>query len=420
MALFEIAGDGLQPIPLNTFGNLGLRERTDIQRAVRAHIEAITPGVRTKVLAEEFGDWAGANRRIDLLCVDENANLVVVELKRDEGAHMDLQALRYAAMISTMRFDQAVAAHRKYLADNNSSEDPEQAIREFLEVDEGPVVFSDTVRIVLASANFSSELTTAVLWLNKQGNMDIRCVQMRPHAVDSRVLLDIQQVIPLPQTAQYTVALREKSIEQDSVRTTNRNTTRYDLTIGDAFYPNLPKRRLILALVREAIRQGRSPDQIREAITWRRRDLFISTSGQADEAAFQALLPGKKLRYFFGPDEMFFLDGKTYVLSRAWADRTLEAAEKIRQLLQNPGEVSWEPASSAGGEEEEETHDGYVIRRLASGVIELERDGQPVSPARPVLQKLAQELDISTLYDSGTEVNTQQLGKRILTALRST
>ncbi|WP_430226938.1 hypothetical protein [Paraburkholderia tropica] len=155
MALFEIAGDSLQPIPLDTFGNLGLRERTDIQRAVRAHIEAITPGVRTKVLAEEFGDWAGANRRIDLLCVDENANLVVVELKRDDGAHMDLQALRYAAMISTMRFDQAVAAHRKYLADNGSSDDPEQAIREFLEVDDGQVVFTDTVRIVLASASFS-------------------------------------------------------------------------------------------------------------------------------------------------------------------------------------------------------------------------------------------------------------------------
>jgi hypothetical protein len=239
MALFEISGDGLLPIPLDTFGNLGLRERTDIQRSVRTHIEAITPGVRTKVLAEEFGDWTGANRRIDLLCVDENANLVVVELKRDDGAHMDLQALRYAAMISTMRFEQAVAAHRKYLVDNGSSEAPEQAIRDFLEVDDGPVAFTDTVRIVLASANFSSELTTAVLWLNKQGKMDIRCVQMRPHAVDSRILLDIQQVIPLPEAAQYTVALREKSIEQDNARTTTRDTTRYDLaTRFTPIYPN--------------------------------------------------------------------------------------------------------------------------------------------------------------------------------------
>src|ERR1700692_3727754 len=152
MALFEITGSSLEPILADTFGKLGLLERTNIQRAIRTHIEAITPGVRTKVLAEEFGDWAGANRRIDLLCVDESANLVVVELKRDDAAHMDLQALRYAAMISTMRFDQAVAAHRKYLTSIDSEDDAEQAIREFLEIEDGPVAFSDTVRIVLASA----------------------------------------------------------------------------------------------------------------------------------------------------------------------------------------------------------------------------------------------------------------------------
>ncbi|KAF1063380.1 hypothetical protein [Burkholderia gladioli] len=419
MALFEMASDSLKPVPLGSFGTLGLRERTDIQRAVRAHIEAITPDVRTKVIAEEFGDWAGANRRIDLLCVDENANLVVVELKRDDGAHMDLQALRYAAMISTMRFEQAVDAHRKYLAANGSDEDPEQALRDFLEVDDGPVAFTDTVRIILASANFSAELTTAVLWLNKQGNMDIRCVQMRPHAVDSRVLLDIQQVIPLPQAAQYTVALREKSNEQQSARTTTRDTTRYDVTIGDAFFSNLPKRRLMLALVREAIAQGRTPEEIRTAIAWRKRDLFISKTGHADEATFQAMFPGKRLRYFFGEDEMFFLDGTTYVLSRAWSDRTPEAAEKVKQLLRNPEQVSWEPASSAAREDEVETYAGYTIRRTSTGVIELERDGEMIAPVKPVLLKLAEELGVSTVYESGTEANTQQLGKRILATLQA-
>ncbi|VVE57465.1 hypothetical protein [Pandoraea anhela] len=418
MALFEIYGDSLQAVPLKTFKDLEMRERSHIQRAVRTHIEAITPGVRTKVIAEEFGDWAGANRRIDLLCVDEQANLVVVELKRDDGAHMDLQALRYAAMISTMKFKQTVAAHRKYLVDIGSNEDPEQALREFLEIDEGPVVFTDRVRIVLASADFSSELTTAVLWLNKQGNMDVRCVQMRPHAIDARVLLDIQQVIPLPQAAHYTVALREKSVEQDNVRGTTRDTTRYDLSIGDDFFANLAKRRLILELVREAIKQGRTPDELRTAVYWRRRDLFMSMPGEVDEDAFQAEVPGKRLRYFFGPGELFFLDGKTYALSRAWADRTLEAAEKIKGLLRNSESVTWEPASSYGMDEEQ-AYEGYVIRRLASGAIELERDGQIVSPARPILRKLAQQLGVSTLYESGTEANTQQLGKRVIVALQS-
>ncbi|SAK86078.1 hypothetical protein AWB76_06009 [Caballeronia temeraria] len=419
MALFEISGDDLQAVPLGTFGTLGLRERADIQRAVRANINAITPGVKTMVLAEEFGDWAGANRRIDLLCVDEDKNLVVVELKRDDGAHMDLQALRYAAMISTMRFDQAIEAHRKYLADSGSDVDPEQAIREFLEVEDGPVTFAKTVRIVLASANFSSELTTAVLWLNEQGDLDIRCVQMRPHAVDSRVLLDIQQVIPLPEAAQYTVALREKTNEQERVRATTsaaRDTARYDLSIGQTFIPNLAKRRLILALVTEAIKQGKSPEQITDAIPWRRRNLFASAPGVADENKFQELLPGKNLRYFFADDERFLINGKTYVLNRAWGDQSLVAAENVRQLLNNADEVSWEPTSEVP---DEVTYEGYTIRRREKGAIDIECDGRQISPVIATLRELAPQLGVATEHASGRDVNTQQLGARVMQAINS-
>ena len=43
------------------------------------------------VIAEEFGDWLDSSRRIDLLCLDSVANLVVVELKRtDDGGRLDL------------------------------------------------------------------------------------------------------------------------------------------------------------------------------------------------------------------------------------------------------------------------------------------------------------------------------------------
>lgn len=278
MALYEIAGEGLKPVVQTTFTELGWRERQDIQRAVRAHIAAITPGVKTMVLAEEFGDWVGANRRIDLLCLDEQAQLVVVELKREDGAHMELQALRYAAMVSTMRFDQAVEAHRKYLESIGSTADPEQSIREFLEREEGPVALSETVRIVLAASDFPQELTTAVLWLNKQG-LDLRCVQMRPHQIDGRVLIDIQQVIPLPEAEQYQVAVREKSMEQAAARAQERDMTRYDLSIGDATYINLPKRRLIYEVVAEAIRRGVTINQITDAVPWK-GNIFVSVDGE--------------------------------------------------------------------------------------------------------------------------------------------
>ncbi len=39
--------------------------------------------------------------------------------------------------------------------------------------------FGQEVKIVLASAEFSKELTTSVMWLNDFG-LDIRCVRMHP------------------------------------------------------------------------------------------------------------------------------------------------------------------------------------------------------------------------------------------------
>ena len=73
------------------------------------------------VIAEEFGEWSESGRRIDLLAVDRDANLVVIEFKRtDDGGHIELQAIRYAAMVANMTWDQAKTAFQKYLAENHT------------------------------------------------------------------------------------------------------------------------------------------------------------------------------------------------------------------------------------------------------------------------------------------------------------
>ncbi|MDP9650916.1 hypothetical protein [Paraburkholderia caledonica] len=414
MALYEMTGESLKAIDPKTFTELGLLERQNIQKALRTHIAAITPNVKTMVLAEEFGDWVGANRRIDLLCLDDQANLVVVELKRDDAAHMELQALRYAAMISTIRFEQAVEAHRRYLLSVGSNEDPAQAIRDFLDVEEGDAVaLSDKVRIVLASAEFSPELTTAVLWLNKQG-LDLRCVQMRPHQIGDRVLLDIQQVIPLPQAEQYQVAVREKSFEQDAARVQDRDLTRYDLTVGDNTYPNLPKRRLMLGVVAEAIRQGMSISDIEGAVDWR-ETMFISADGTLNGAQLTDALGGKKLRYFTEDDELFHSAGRTYALSKMWGERTLEAIGSLLGRMPHSEFVTYAPTS---GIADEITYGHHVIRRRESGAIEVEKDGVPVVPVMPALRELATRLQVQHLNGSGNALNTRQLGKAVIEAVR--
>lgn len=106
MPVFEFGSEGLVPAASTSFEGEGLRERQDIQRVLRERIEALDDTLM--VLADEFSDWQDSSRRIDLLCLDTSANLVVVELKRGEdGGFMELQAIRYAAMVSSMSFEQA-------------------------------------------------------------------------------------------------------------------------------------------------------------------------------------------------------------------------------------------------------------------------------------------------------------------------
>jgi hypothetical protein len=415
MPLYEMNGENLTPVSARTFTEFGLTERQNLQRAIRASIDAITPDpeVKTMVLAEEFGDWVGVNRRIDLLCLDENANLVVVELKRESATHMELQALRYAAMISTMRFEQAVQAHAKYLASIGSQEDAERSIREFLGIEDGAVAFSGTVRIVLAASEFNSEITTSVLWLNEQG-LDIRCVQLRPHDLNGRVLVDIQQIIPLPEAASYQVALREKANEQTvAARSDNRDMTRYDLMIGDREFSNLPKRRLIYEITAEMIKRGVTPEQMAAVVPWKGGSMFAQADGTLDKSSFIRLIPKNQAdRCYTDDNDLFHLDGKTYSLTKMWGNRTVEAIESIMSLSPGGVEIEFEPHGTTAA-----SFKDYVITRLATGAIKLERDGMPIEPVHPELRRFAEALNVPLMSMNGNPYNTQTLGRHIIREL---
>lgn len=167
------------------------------------------------MISEEFSDWEDSRRRIDLLAIDKQANLVVIELKRDEtGAHMELQALRYAAMISTMSFAKACEYFQTYLKKQNCDADAKEKILEFVELDETELVdFGKDIRIVLASSDFSKELTTTAIWLRDKG-VDIRCVRLTPYRFNDDVLINAEQIIPVPELEEYQVKFREKRDEQ--------------------------------------------------------------------------------------------------------------------------------------------------------------------------------------------------------------
>ena len=83
MPIFQVTPKELKPISETSFGLEGIMERNDLQR-LREQISVLDE--RLMVISEEFRDWLDSSRRIDLSCLDSEANLVVVELKRtDDG-----------------------------------------------------------------------------------------------------------------------------------------------------------------------------------------------------------------------------------------------------------------------------------------------------------------------------------------------
>jgi len=338
MAIYQITNNHFSKINETTFLEEGIKERSDLQRLLRNQIDVISPD--TLVIAEEFGEWEDSKRRIDLLGLDKQANLVVIELKRTEdGGHMELQAIRYAAMVSALTFDQVVDIFGRYLESINSDIDPKEKILEFLEWDEPDEdSFAQEVKIVLASAKFSKELTTSVIWLNNYG-LDIKCIRIQPYNDDGKVYIDVQQVIPLPEAEDYQVQIRNKSRLEKISRTQNRDLTKYDVTIEELTQPHLPKRRAIFSIVKYLVDSGANPEEIKSIINWK-SDALVSIDGELDSLEFekklaeQLIQKGKKpetQRFFIGEDELMHYNGKTYALTKMWGTRTAEAMDLLIQ-----------------------------------------------------------------------------------------
>lgn len=221
MPLYKITKDRLESVKETSFAEEKLFERRDLQRLLKADVTVL--GDDLMVIAEEFGDWDESSRRIDLLCLDKQARLVVVEVKRTEdGGHMELQAIRYAAMVSSMTLDQAIAAYARNLGGQDAEVNARREILEFLELDTTEEAeLTDEVRIILVSADFSTEITTSVIWLNRHG-IDITCVRLKPYRMSGEVLVDVAQIIPLPEAADYEIKVRAQAQEIKKVRSTRQ------------------------------------------------------------------------------------------------------------------------------------------------------------------------------------------------------
>ncbi len=167
-----------------------------------------------------------------------------------------------------------------------------------------------------------------MLWLNER-DLDIRCVRLRPYRLENRILLDVQQIIPLPEATAYQVQVRKKAIEQREATKFNPDFTKYDLTVDDRVYANLAKRWLIYRVVQATVQNCISPEKISELLP-RGMGRWLIAEGDCDAAAFLSKKPETDpKRWFLGNDELIHFQTKTYVFSNQWALDSIPVVDRI-------------------------------------------------------------------------------------------
>jgi len=224
MPLFEIDKDAklVAEIRPTTFRELGLWERQDLEAWVTSAPDLA--GGDFTVVTSEFDRFDRTSERLDVLGIVRTepgrGRLVVAELKRDgTSTTVDLQAIKYAAYVAAIQFSEVVDMYGRH------HEMPtEQAHAELLELLDGsedePPIIDNTPRIVLVAADFRAEVTTTVLWLIDNFQMDILCVRLQPFSVGDRTLVHSEVIIPLPEAEQYRLGVQRKRREVEREETT--------------------------------------------------------------------------------------------------------------------------------------------------------------------------------------------------------
>lgn len=220
--------NSITKIEKRSFGSLSYGERTHLQEWVATSPECL--GEDLLIIQKEFAGFDETKERLDLLAIDKEGHLVVIENKLDDsGRDVVWQALKYASYCSTLTRVRVVDIYRQYLQENDIEDDPEALIAEFLEVDdlsEAQLNPGSDQRIILISANFRREVTATVMWLLKR-QIDIKCVRATPYKLGDEILLNFEQIIPVPEAEDFMIHSSEKDAEQSVV--SDADTARYRL-----------------------------------------------------------------------------------------------------------------------------------------------------------------------------------------------
>lgn len=205
------------------FGDLALRERDHLQEWIVHQPDAL--GEELLIIQKEFDGFDETRERLDLLALDKEGNLAVIENKLDDsGRDVTWQALKYTAYVSSLSKAQIVDIYQQYLDRYCGGGSASERICEFLEIE----TLEETVlnpgngqRMIFIAANFRREVTATVLWLLSRG-IRAQCFRVVPYGHGEELFIDLQQIIPVPEAADYMIGISSKEVEESATQGTQK------------------------------------------------------------------------------------------------------------------------------------------------------------------------------------------------------
>lgn len=195
------------------FKELHIKEREHLQEWIANNPEML--GEELIIIQKEYDGFNDTHERLDLLALDKDGGIVIIENKLDDtGKNVVWQALKYTSYCSTLTTNQIIKIYQEFIDKNNIEETAEESIREFLGLDEEELLLNkNDQRIIFVANNFRKEVTSTVLWLIDH-DIQIQCFRATPYSMGDEIFLQVEQIIPLPETKEFMIDVKEKEKEE--------------------------------------------------------------------------------------------------------------------------------------------------------------------------------------------------------------
>ena len=207
MLVFDRTNKKLSKFDESSLNKEKLLERTDLQKAIVNSWDAFRNeiGFSSAILiGEEINPDNSTQDSLDILAFDsEDSSLLVIELKRDRNKLHLLQAISYAAMVSSKTKDEIIDISRK----QNASEHEE--LVELLETTD----ISNDVKIILLAESYHPEVIITADWLKTYG-VSIYAFALDVHTDGDKTYFHVDQRYPLKELTEVYESRKKTNSEK--------------------------------------------------------------------------------------------------------------------------------------------------------------------------------------------------------------